>query len=235
MRLAQRHLGQRRIAWLFLAPNLVIFGLFTFLPIILNFHYATTGGVQVLPGDRPFVGAANFETLLACRDWLDPSTCEKDLFWKAVFNTASFVLLQVGCMVLFALVTALVLNREIRAPRLLPKRVLLPGIAVAGGGRLDLEVDPAARGPAQRLGRGARRRADALAARCGLGVLLGDLRQHLGAHGLLHADPARGAAGDPQGRLRGRRDGRRRADPRVLADHAAAADAEPAWSSSCWR
>ncbi len=115
MRLAQRHLGQRGIAWLFLAPNLVIFGLFTFLPIILNFHYATTGGVQVLPGDRPFVGAANFETLLACRDWLDPSTCEKDLFWKAVFNTASFVLLQVGCMVLFALVTALVLNREIRA------------------------------------------------------------------------------------------------------------------------
>ena len=115
MRLAQRYLGQQRIAWLFLAPNLIIFGLFTFLPIILNFHYATTGGVRVLPADRPFVGAANFESLLACESWLDPSSCERDLFWKAVFNTASFVLLQVGFMVLFALVTALVLNREIRA------------------------------------------------------------------------------------------------------------------------
>jgi alpha-1,4-digalacturonate transport system permease protein len=115
MRLAQRYLGQQRIAWLFLAPNLIIFGLFTFLPIILNFHYATTGGVQVLPADRPFVGAANFRTLLSCGSYLDPSSCEKDLFWKAVFNTASFVLLQVGCMVALALVTALVLNREIRA------------------------------------------------------------------------------------------------------------------------
>jgi alpha-1,4-digalacturonate transport system permease protein len=115
MRFAQRHLGQQRIAWLFLAPNLIIFGLFTFLPIILNFVYATTGGVQVLPGDRPWVGTDNFATLLACQSYLDPSTCAKDLFWKAVFNTASFVLLQVGFMVLFALVTALVLNREIRA------------------------------------------------------------------------------------------------------------------------
>jgi alpha-1,4-digalacturonate transport system permease protein len=115
MRFAQRHLGQQRIAWLFLAPNLIIFGLFTFLPIILNFVYATTGGVQVLPGDRPYVGTDNFATLLACQSYLDPSTCEKDLFWKAVFNTASFVLLQVGFMVLFALITALVLNREIRA------------------------------------------------------------------------------------------------------------------------
>ena len=75
MRFAQRHLGQRRIAWLFLAPNLIIFGLFTFLPIILNFHYATTGGVRVLPAERPFVGTANFESLLACESWLDPSTC----------------------------------------------------------------------------------------------------------------------------------------------------------------
>jgi alpha-1,4-digalacturonate transport system permease protein len=71
--------------------------------------------VQVLPGERPWVGTDNFATLLACQSYLDPSTCEKDLFWKAVFNTASFVLLQVGFMVLFALVTALVLNREIRA------------------------------------------------------------------------------------------------------------------------
>ena len=36
------------MAWLFLAPNLMIFGLFTFLPIILNFFYATTGGANIL-------------------------------------------------------------------------------------------------------------------------------------------------------------------------------------------
>jgi alpha-1,4-digalacturonate transport system permease protein len=112
---AQRRLGQSRVAWLFLAPNLVIFGLFTFLPILLNFYYATTGGVRILPEDRVYVGAANFQELLTCTDYLDPNSCNKDLFWKAAFNTALFVTLQVGFMVLFSLVTALVLNAEIRA------------------------------------------------------------------------------------------------------------------------
>jgi alpha-1,4-digalacturonate transport system permease protein len=115
MRFAQRGLGLRRMAWLFLAPNLLIFGLFTFLPIILNFFYATTGGANILLQDRPQVGAENFRTLLSCANYLDPSTCQKDLFWRAIFNTGTFVTLQVGGMVLLSLATALVLNREIRA------------------------------------------------------------------------------------------------------------------------
>ncbi|MGH1480294.1 MAG: carbohydrate ABC transporter permease [Geminicoccales bacterium] len=112
---AQRRLGQSRIAWLFLAPNLLIFGLFTFLPIFLNFFYATTGGVQILPEDRVYVGTDNFKELLTCDDYLNPNSCNKDLFWKAIFNTSLFVVLQVGFMVLFSLITALVLNAEIRA------------------------------------------------------------------------------------------------------------------------
>ena len=112
---AQKRLGQSRIAWLFLAPNLLIFGLFTFLPIILNFYYATTGGVKILPEDRVYVGADNFQELLTCDDYLNPNSCNKDLFWKAIFNTGLFVTLQVGFMILFSLITALVLNAEIRA------------------------------------------------------------------------------------------------------------------------
>ena len=112
---AQKRLGQSKIAWLFLAPNLLIFGLFTFLPILLNFYYATTGGVRILPEDRVYVGAANFQELLTCDDYLNPNSCNKDLFWKAVFNTGLFVTLQVGFMILFSLITALVLNAEIRA------------------------------------------------------------------------------------------------------------------------
>ena len=111
----QARLGVRRFPWVFLAPNLLIFGLFTFLPIILNFFYATTGGLSIPLGDRPFVGGANFRQLLTCKDYLDPNSCTNDLFWRALFNTAAFVALQVGCMVLLALVTALVLNRDIRA------------------------------------------------------------------------------------------------------------------------
>ena len=115
MRWAQRLLGPRRIAWIFLAPNLVIFGLFTFLPILLNLAYAVTGGENILLRDRAYVGEENFTTLLACADYLDPGTCGNDLFWRSVHNTGLFVLLQVTGMVLVSLLTALVLNREIRA------------------------------------------------------------------------------------------------------------------------
>lgn len=113
MRLAQRVLGVRRMPWLFLAPNLLIFGAFTFLPIIINFYYAFTGGVRLFPSERPFTGLENLETLFDCTDYFNPSTCRKDIFWQAVFNTAKFAVLQVGLMVLFSVVTALVLNRKI--------------------------------------------------------------------------------------------------------------------------
>ncbi len=99
--------------WFFLGPNLVIFGVFTFLPIVINLYYAFTGGVELYPRDRPFVGFDNLATLLDCGSYLDPSSCRKDIFWRAVWNTARFSVFQVSLMVLFSLITALVLNRKI--------------------------------------------------------------------------------------------------------------------------
>jgi alpha-1,4-digalacturonate transport system permease protein len=113
MRALQRVLGVPRIGWMFVAPNLAILGLFTFLPIVINFYFAFTGGVQLYPSERPFTGWENLATLFECENFLDPSTCRKDLFWRAIFNTATFALVQVALMVGFALVTALVLNRKI--------------------------------------------------------------------------------------------------------------------------
>ncbi|MBO0661210.1 sugar ABC transporter permease [Jiella sp. CQZ9-1] len=113
MATAQKLIGIKRIAWMFLLPNLLIFGLFTFLPIILNFFYATSGGDAILLAHRPYVGTENFASLLSCTDYLDPNTCRRDVFWRAVYNTGWFVVLQVGFMVAFSLLTALILNRDI--------------------------------------------------------------------------------------------------------------------------
>src|SRR5438132_5049198 len=113
MRALQRLLGVPRIGWVFVTPNLIVLGMFTFLPIVIDFYYAFTGGVQLYPRERPITGWENFATLFECGNYLDPSTCRKDLFWRAVYNTAWFAVLQVGLMVLLSLVTALVLNRKI--------------------------------------------------------------------------------------------------------------------------
>lgn len=109
----QRAFGLGPMPWLFLAPNLAIFGVFTFLPLLINFHYAFTGGAALYPSERPFTGMENLATLFDCTNHFDPSTCRKDLFWRAIWNTAQFSVLQVTLMVLFSVITALVLNRKV--------------------------------------------------------------------------------------------------------------------------
>lgn len=111
----QKWVGIRGIAYIFVLPNLLIFGLFILLPMVLNFYYAFTGGTQLFPQDRPFVGMQNFERLFDCENFLNPNTCHEDLFARSVTNTAGFVVMQVGLMVLLSLVTALALNRRIVA------------------------------------------------------------------------------------------------------------------------
>jgi len=112
-RFGQRHLGLSRLGWLFVGPNLLVFGLFTFLPILINLVYAVTGGVQLMPQNRPYTGLENFQILYECRDYFDLTTCRKDVFWRAILNTLKFSAIQVVLMVVLSLLTALVLNRKI--------------------------------------------------------------------------------------------------------------------------
>lgn len=113
--LIQRILGVRGMPYVFVLPNLLIFGIFILFPMLLNFVYAFTGGTSFSPFERPWVGTANFDRLLACDNYLEPRTCNEDLFWRAVYNTTGYVVFQVSLMVLFSLITALVLNRKIKA------------------------------------------------------------------------------------------------------------------------
>lgn len=113
----QAHIGAHRMAYVFLLPNLLVFGLFSFWPMVLNFYIAFTGGTSTLLAERPFVGLENFRELLACPDYFDPKTCPVAgySFWTSLWNTLFFALLQVPIMIVVALATALVLNRNIRA------------------------------------------------------------------------------------------------------------------------
>ncbi len=109
----QSAVGIRGMAYVFVLPNLLIFGIFILLPMLLNFGYAFTGGSQLYLENRPYVGTANIEQLFQCEDIFDYTTCREDGFIRAIGNTISFVTSQVFLLVLFALLTALVLNRKI--------------------------------------------------------------------------------------------------------------------------
>jgi ABC-type sugar transport system permease subunit len=116
-RAIQRHIGAHRMAYVFLVPNVLVFGIFSFWPMILNFWIAFTGGQSVLLSERPFVGLDNFREILNCPSYLDPKTCPVAgfSFWTGVWNTLFFALVQVPVMIVVALVTALILNRDIKA------------------------------------------------------------------------------------------------------------------------
>jgi alpha-1,4-digalacturonate transport system permease protein len=114
MRALQKLIGERRMAYVFLLPNLVFFGVFVFAPLIINVVFSVTGGASLFPSERPFVGAGQYAYLFDCGSYLDPGSCREDHFWRAVANTARFTVFQVTAMVLFSLLTAVVLNMRIR-------------------------------------------------------------------------------------------------------------------------
>lgn len=110
----QRAIGANRMAYFFVLPNLLIFGIFVLFPMLLNIYYSFTGGNNLFPQDRPFVGMQNYQRLFNCTNLLDPATCSEDRFWRGFYNTAFFVVFQVGGMVILAMLTAVVLNRSVR-------------------------------------------------------------------------------------------------------------------------
>jgi len=115
LRFVQRRFGIGGMATFFLLPNMLIFGIFVLLPFFINFAYSMTGGTALFLPDRSFVGGEQYARLFDCVNYADPNSCAEDTFWTAVGNTAWFVVLQVTLMILFSLVTALILNRDLMA------------------------------------------------------------------------------------------------------------------------
>ena len=110
----QRGVGIQGMPWVFLLPNLVFFGIFVVIPLFINFAFSFTGGTELFLSNRVYTGVEQYSFLLECEKFGDPITCREDRFWKGMYNTIVFVFFQVSFLVLFSLITALILNREIR-------------------------------------------------------------------------------------------------------------------------
>ena len=110
----QKISGVTGLPYLFLLPNFLIFGAYTFAPLFVNVGFSVTEGQSILFSERPFVGGDNFDRLLGETN-IDTGqeNREDDKFLQAVIDTLVFVIFQVPIMIFFALCTALSLNREI--------------------------------------------------------------------------------------------------------------------------
>jgi multiple sugar transport system permease protein len=97
--------SQRRAAWLFLAPALILLGVFFFLPVIAGMALSFTDFDLYAIGHAENVrvtGLANYQTLI-----------HTPLFWTALKNTLYFAFVGAPLSVLVALATALLVNSRL--------------------------------------------------------------------------------------------------------------------------
>jgi multiple sugar transport system permease protein len=103
-------------AWLFMAPSLLILGVFVIWPILVSFWYSLhdwTIGAAV----QPFVGLDNYVALAK-----DPQ------FWNALLNTVELTVVSVAVLIVLGLALALALLRDTIATRIIRSAFFFPTI-----------------------------------------------------------------------------------------------------------
>jgi multiple sugar transport system permease protein len=91
------------VGYLFTLPYVLFFAVFTAYPLGFAF-YLTFHNWNIVRPERPFVGLRNYERLLS-----------DELFWTALGNTLTFLVVHIPLQIVIALLLAVVLNQQIRA------------------------------------------------------------------------------------------------------------------------
>ena len=115
-------------AYLFVAPYLVLFGLFVLAPILYGLWISLHDWDFLLPG-KPFVGLQNYVDLFT------PGSVTAGPFWAAMRATAIFTVLSVPLIVVLPLLIAVPLARKFPGRNFFRAVVFAPyvlGVAVIG-------------------------------------------------------------------------------------------------------
>ncbi|MCX7592950.1 MAG: sugar ABC transporter permease [Fischerella sp.] len=103
-------------AWFFLAPALILLGIFIIWPIIYLFYLSFTTGIFTSTGTR-WVGLNNYRRLLLDQD-----------FWQVIFNTIYFTIATVIPSLVIPLGLAVLLNQALPLRGLLRSAYFLPSM-----------------------------------------------------------------------------------------------------------
>ena len=93
--------AQNRIGWLFIAPPVLLFLMFTLIPLVLAVVFSFTSYDIINP--PRFIGLRNFERIL-----------KDEFFWISLRNSATYTLFYVPSGLVLALLVALFINSKRR-------------------------------------------------------------------------------------------------------------------------
>jgi len=114
------------IPWVFLAPYLILFGLFVIAPVVFGAWISLHRWDFTLPG-KPFVGMENYQ------DLFDSSSIVFDSFWNSMKATGIFTVASVPLLLVLPLIVALVMNKSFKGRNLFRAVYFAPyvlGVAV---------------------------------------------------------------------------------------------------------
>jgi multiple sugar transport system permease protein len=126
--MAATRAGDGRVAWLFLAPYLILFGMFVAAPIVLGLWMSLHSWDFTLPG-KPFVGLENYA------DLFDSGSVSFEPFWNSMQATGIFTLFSVPLLIVVPLAVALVMNERFAGRNFFRAIYFAPyvlGVAVVG-------------------------------------------------------------------------------------------------------
>ncbi|CAA9343623.1 MAG: ABC transporter, permease protein 1 (cluster 1, maltose/g3p/polyamine/iron) [uncultured Nocardioidaceae bacterium] len=116
------------VAWLFLAPYLVLFGTFVLAPIVLGLWISLHSWDFTLPG-KPFVGLDNYVDLFSS------GSVSFEPFWNSMQATGIFTVFSVPLLIVVPLAVALAMNQKFRGRNIFRAVFFAPyvlGVAVVG-------------------------------------------------------------------------------------------------------
>lgn len=110
---------ETRLAWLFITPYLIGYGLFHFLPLILSFLMSFTNLKYISKLDNVhFVGLDNYVELF-----------HDDMFKLSLRNSALFTVVYVPLILVLGLTLAVIVNRKLHARNLIRSMIFMPYVS----------------------------------------------------------------------------------------------------------
>ena len=125
--------GQGRLAWILLAPTLIVIAVVAGIPVVMSIREAffqTNTGVDpttgMIAGGEQFVGLQNFANIFAGQNPVPGTFGTIDRFWNAFLNTTFITIVCVILETILGVAMALIMAKAFRGRGLVRAGILVP-------------------------------------------------------------------------------------------------------------
>src|SRR5215203_6978608 len=125
--------GQGRLAWILLAPTLIIIAVVAGIPVIMSIReslFQTNTGIDpntgLVAGGETFVGLQNFTSIFAGENPVQGNFGTIDRFWNAFLNTTFITIVCVILETILGVAMALIMAKAFRGRGIVRAGILVP-------------------------------------------------------------------------------------------------------------